>query len=108
MWVWIWIILSLATLGGATLLLLGLWRQLKGALREAGSSAERFGEAMSGMDDAVEARLAAQPDTGPTIGAERAVLHARLDATRAVRAQAKAARRRPRPDVYARWLSAFR
>ena len=108
MWVWIWIGLSLATLGGAAFLGLGLWRQLRAALREAGTSAERIGDALAGIDDAVEARLAAQPDTGPTIGAERAVLHARLDATRAARARTKAGRRRPRPDIYARWLSAFR
>lgn len=108
MWFLIWTLLALGTLVGAFFLFRSLWRQFRALLREGGDSAERVGEIGATLQGRIDARIAQQPSTAATVGRDPELLRPRVAESRRVRAEHKEHRRRPRPDIYARWLSIYR
>lgn len=108
MWFWIWTLLIVGALVCAFLVARGLWRKFRAVLTGARSSADRASEITSSIPERTHARIAQQPSTAPTIGADPVDLVMRVDHLRALRLERKLERRRPRPQVYARWLSIYR
>lgn len=108
MWFWVWVLLVVAALAYLFLVGRGLWRRFRGIFTEFSASADRADQITGSVDERTEALLAAQPSTAPTIGADPIELFTRVDHLRTQRLDRKLNRRRPRPDVFNRWLSVYR
>ena len=111
MWFWIWTALALGALGVAALCARDLWQKFLALGRETSTSTERLAAPFGEVAERIDVAVAAQPSTasflagGPTA---RDGLQRRVNQLRDERWQRKLHRRRPRPEVYQRWLSVWR
>ena len=108
MWFWIWTALAVASLAAGFLVWRRVWRQLRAVGREAGHAAGRLAGTWESLAERTDARIAAAPSTAPTLLEPRDVLRARVASLRAARDVRRAWRRRPRPELWARWVSVWR
>lgn len=108
MWFWIWVALVLGTIVGALLLARLLWRQVTGLFRVAGECSDRLGTTMAESTARAEELVAARPERVPALAEDPVDVLDRATWVRRARLERALLRRRPRPEVYRRWLSIYR
>lgn len=105
MWFWIWTALVLAALVAGFLAWRHVWRRGRAVLRELGTSSDRLGDVLGEAGARTDARLDALGPVAVTVGEDPAPLRRAIEERRA---RARAHRRRPRPEVWARWAQVWR